>query len=74
MALPQSALIWSDQYFHWGLLEPGFGAAAQREELERLRTWKRFRVECRWMQFTLAILELEPVAAAVVPTWELAGS
>ena len=74
MSLPQSAMIWSDQYFHWGLLEPGVAAAARREELERFRRWKRFRVECRWMQFTLAYLELERVAAAVVPTRELAGS
>ena len=90
MALPQSALIWSDQYFHWGLLEPGVAAAAQREELERLRTWKRFRVDCRWMHitfaiwkrfraerqwmhFTFAIRGLKPVAAAVVPTRELAA-
>ena len=74
MSLPAGAMIWSDQYFHWGLLEPGIAAAAQRGELERFRRWKRFRVECRWRLFTLAIRELERVAAAVVPTRELAGS
>ena len=55
MSLPQSALVWSDQYFHWGLLEPGVAAAAPREELERLRTWKRIRVECRWMHIIFVI-------------------